>query len=102
MTKSELINRIAERFPALTTADAYASVDLILKQMTSFLVRGVRIEIRGFGSFSLNHQLPRVGRNPKTGEQVTIPAKYVPHFRAGKELLERVQPSMAMAKTAAR
>ena len=63
---------------------------MILDEMTEALVRGDRIEIRGFGSFSLNHRPPRVGRNPKSGEKVMVPEKRVPHFKAGKELRERV------------
>ncbi len=90
MTKSELIARLAERFPQLVAKDADLSVKMILDAMSDVLARGDRIEIRGFGSFSLNYRPPRIGRNPKTGEKVEVPAKYVPHFKAGKELRERV------------
>jgi len=90
MTKSELIARLAERFPQLVAKDADLSVKMILDAMSDVLSRGDRIEIRGFGSFSLNYRPPRIGRNPKTGEKVEVPAKYVPHFKAGKELRERV------------
>lgn len=94
MTKSELIERLAERFPQLVAKDAELSVKVILDAMAEALVSGSRIEIRGFGSFSLNYRPPRLGRNPKTGEKVEVPAKYVPHFKAGKELRERVDLSV--------
>ena len=90
MTKSELIARLAERFPQLVAKDADYAVKMILDAMTESLARGDRIEIRGFGSFALNYRPPRVGRNPKSGEKVSVPEKYVPHFKAGKELRERV------------
>jgi len=90
MTKSELIARLAERFPQLVAKDADLSVKMILDAMSEALAQGGRIEIRGFGSFSLNYRPPRIGRNPKTGAKVEVPAKYVPHFKAGKELRERV------------
>jgi len=90
MTKSELIARLAERFPQLVAKDAELSVKMVLDAMSEALARNDRIEIRGFGSFSLNYRPPRTGRNPKTGEKVQVPAKYVPHFKAGKELRERV------------
>jgi integration host factor subunit beta len=90
MTKSELITRLAERFPQLVVKDADMAVKMILDALSEALAKGDRIEIRGFGSFSLNYRPPRVGRNPKTGERVEVPAKYVPHFKAGKELRERV------------
>jgi len=90
MTRSELIVRLSERFPQLGAKDADAAVEAILNTMTNALLRGGRIEIRSFGSFSLNHRLARLGRNPKSGEQVHVPEKWVPHFKAGKELRERV------------
>ena len=90
MTKSELIARLAERFPQLVAKDAELAAKVILDAMTEALARGDRIEIRGFGSFSLNHRPPRVGRNPRSGERVDVPEKWVPHFKAGKELRERV------------
>ena len=94
MTKSELIARLAERFPQLVAKDADFAVKMILDAMTEALVRGDRIEIRGFGSFALNYRPPRVGRNPKSGEKVSVPAKWVPHFKAGKELRERVDQAI--------
>ena len=94
MTKSELIVRLAERFPQLVAKDADFAVKMILDAMTEALVRGDRIEIRGFGSFALNYRPPRIGRNPKSGEKVSVPSKWVPHFKAGKELRERVDQSI--------
>lgn len=90
MTKSELISRLAARFPQLVTKDAELSVKTIIDAMAESLSKGQRIEIRGFGSFDLNHRPPRIGRNPKSGEKVKVPEKYVPHFKAGKEMRERV------------
>lgn len=90
MTKSELIAKLAARYPQLVAKDAELAVKTILDAMAKNLAEGERIEIRGFGSFSLNYRPPRVGRNPKTGEKVNVPEKYVPHFKAGKELRERV------------
>ncbi len=94
MTKSELIARLAERFPQLVAKDADFAVKMILDAMSDALVRGDRIEIRGFGSFALNYRPPRVGRNPKSGDKVSVPAKWVPHFKAGKELRERVDQAV--------
>ena len=93
MTKSELIVRLAARFPQLVAKDADYAVKTILDSMTSALAQGDRIEIRGFGSFALNYRPPRVGRNPKSGARVQVPEKQVPHFKAGKELRERVDRS---------
>ena len=90
MTKSDLIVRLAERFPQLVAKDADFAVKMILDAMSEALAKGDRIEIRGFGSFSLNYRPPRVGRNPKSGDKVSVPEKWVPHFKAGKELRERV------------
>ena len=94
MTKSELIARLAARFPQLVVKDADYAVKMILDAMSEALVRGDRIEIRGFGSFALNYRPPRTGRNPKSGEKVGVPAKWVPHFKAGKELRERVDQAI--------
>ncbi len=90
MTTSELIERLSDRFPQLGAKDSDFAVKVILDEMAACLARGQRIEIRGFGSFGLNYRPPRVGRNPKSGEKVMVPEKYVPHFKAGKELRERV------------
>ena len=94
MTKSELIARLAERFPQLVAKDADFAVKMILDAMSDALVQGDRIEIRGFGSFALNYRPPRTGRNPKSGDRVSVPAKWVPHFKAGKELRERVDQAL--------
>ncbi len=93
MTKSELIALLADRFPQLALRDADFAVKTVLDAMTQSLANGQRIEIRGFGSFSLSSRASRVGRNPKSGEQVMVPAKYVPHFKPGKGLRERVDSS---------
>ena len=91
MTKSELIARLAERFGSqLVAKDAELAVKTILDEMADCLALGQRIEIRGFGSFDLNHRPARVGRNPKSGDKVEVPEKFIPHFKAGKELRERV------------
>jgi integration host factor subunit beta len=90
MTKSELIAKLAAHFPQLVASDAELAVKMILDAMAKSLAQGQRIEIRGFGSFGLNYRPPRTGRNPKSGEKVLVPAKHVPHFKAGKELRERV------------
>lgn len=90
MTKSELIDLLAARFPQLVAKDADYAVKMILDAMSEALAKGDRIEIRGFGSFALNYRPPRVGRNPKSGDKVQVPEKWVPHFKAGKELRERV------------
>ncbi len=93
MTKSELIDRIADKQSQLSYRDVELSVKALTDYMARALETGNRIEIRGFGSFSLHYRAPRVGRNPKTGESVSLAAKYVPHFKPGKELRERVNSS---------
>jgi integration host factor subunit beta len=90
LNKSELIYKLAARFPQLVAKDADFAVKMILDAMMAALERGDRTEIRGFGSFDLNYRQPRTGRNPKSGEKVKVAAKYVPHFKAGKDLRERV------------
>lgn len=90
MTKSELIDYLAGQQRHLSHADVELAVRTILEQMSRALAEGERIEIRGFGSFSLHFRPPRMGRNPKTGEAVALLGKYVPHFKPGKELRERV------------
>jgi integration host factor subunit beta len=95
MTKSELIAHLAARYPQLVAKDAEYAVKVILDALTLALVKGQRIEIRGFGSFGLNHRPARTGRNPKSGDKVTVPEKFVPHFKAGKELRERVDEEAA-------
>ena len=90
MTKSELIDRLAEIQQHLSHADVELGVKSIIEQMSASLATGERIEVRGFGSFSLHYRAPRMGRNPKTGEAVALPGKHVPHFKPGKSLRERV------------
>ena len=99
MTKSELMLRLAELVAAqkgtqLVAKDVEHSVKVLVDTMTRSLAKGQRIEIRGFGSFDLNHRPARVGRNPKTGDKVAGPEKYVPHFKPGKELRERVDQAL--------
>ncbi|MCP3700980.1 MAG: integration host factor subunit beta [Aliivibrio sp.] len=95
MTKSELIERIAEKQPQLPIKEIELAVKVMLEQMSCSLSGGDRIEIRGFGSFCLHYRAPRKGRNPKTGESVDLTGKYVPHFKPGKQLRERVDQSAA-------
>jgi integration host factor subunit beta len=90
MTRSDLVEELAARLSQLTQRDAEFAVKAILDAMNDALVRGHRIEIRGFGSFSVNHRPPRMGRNPRSGESVAIPEKRVPHFKPGKALREAV------------
>lgn len=90
MNRSDLIAHLAELHPQLFAKDAEHVVKIILDALSDRLSKGGRIEIRGFGSFGLNYRPPRQGRNPKTGDKVKVPAKFVPHFKAGKELRERV------------
>jgi integration host factor subunit beta len=93
MTKSELIEKMADRLGELSAKDVELAIKEILEMMAQSLSKGERIEIRGFGSFSLHFRAPRVGRNPKTGDAVELNGKYVPHFKPGKELRERVNLS---------
>ena len=101
MTKSELIDVIAKEQGHLAYRDIELAVKCILEQMSQALASGERIEIRGFGSFSLHFRPPRQGRNPKTGESVALAGKYVPHFKPGKELRERVNAGHQTAEEAA-
>ncbi|GLX86520.1 integration host factor subunit beta [Thalassotalea loyana] len=94
MTKSELIERLTDSLTHLSPKEVESSIKEILEMMAQTLSKGERIEIRGFGSFSLHYRAPRVGRNPKTGESVELTGKYVPHFKPGKELRERVNASL--------
>ncbi|MAI40855.1 MAG: integration host factor subunit beta [Gammaproteobacteria bacterium] len=95
MTKSELIEKIAAVQNQLSSKDVELAVKTMLDHMSDALAEGERIEIRGFGSFSLNYRAARIGRNPKTGEEVNLVGKYVPHFKPGKELRERVNLGLA-------
>jgi len=94
MTKSELIEILAQKQTQLAYKDVELAVKTMLEHMGIMLSSGERIEIRGFGSFSLHYRPPRTGRNPKTGTSVELAAKYVPHFKPGKEMRERVNESM--------
>lgn len=95
MTKSELIELLANQQTQLSAKEVEIAIKEILEQMAQTLEQGDRIEIRGFGSFSLHYRAPRQGRNPKTGETVELEGKYVPHFKPGKELRDRVNASIA-------
>lgn len=90
MTKSELIERLASKHTHLPFKVLEDAVKEMLEHMATTLANGERIEIRGFGSFSLHYRAPRLGRNPKTGDKVDLESKYVPHFKPGKELRDRV------------
>ncbi|MRI34483.1 integration host factor subunit beta [Endozoicomonas sp. OPT23] len=94
MTRSELIEFLAARQEQLPIKDVELAIKSILEQMSQSLAMGDRVEIRGFGSFSLHYRAPRIGRNPKTGESVSLSGKYVPHFKPGKEMRDRVNKSM--------
>ena len=91
MTRSELIAQVASRHPDLSAADVETAVRNILDQMAGALASGGRIEVRGFGSFSVHHRPARRGRNPKTGESVSLAGKHMPHFKPGRRLRERVE-----------
>ena len=101
MTKSELIEILAQKQTQLAYKDVELAVKNMLEHMATTLANGERIEIRGFGSFSLHYRPPRVGRNPKTGDSVELTAKYVPHFKPGKEMRERVNESMTRVEISA-
>ena len=99
MTRSELIELMASQQNQLTTKDVELAVKLMIDHMAESLASGERIEIRGFGSFSLHYREPRKGRNPKTGDAVELEAKHVPHFKPGKELRDRVNLSLQAEQT---
>ena len=101
MTRSDLVEALAERFGQLTHRDAEFAVKALLEAMSDALARGHRIELRGFGSFTISHRPPRMGRNPRSGESVAIPEKRVSHFKPGKALREAVdERTQAMKKQA--
>lgn len=95
MTRAELIQQLASSYPQLTAKDIELTVRTILDEMARTMARGGRVEVRGFGSFGINYRPPRKGRNPKNGVAVPVPAKYVPHFKAGKELRNRVDAGIS-------
>jgi integration host factor subunit beta len=100
MTKSELIELLTKQQPHLEGQDVELAINAVLRHMTEALAAGARVEIRGFGSFSLRFRSPRIGRNPRTGEPVSLEGKYVPYFRPGKEMRDRVSASaLATAST---
>lgn len=90
MTKSELVQRMAQLHPDLHASDMEKVVNTIFDTITEALAEDGRIELRGFGSFSVRKRAPRKGRNPRTGTSVSVPAKRVPYFKTGKELRDRV------------
>ena len=92
MTKSDLIRQLAEANPHLYQRDIERIVSTVFEEVTEALVRGDRVELRGFGAFSVRRRSSRVGRNPRTGEEVRVPDKAVPYFKTGKELRERLNP----------
>jgi len=94
MTKSELVEIVASKQPQLSIKDVELAIKTIIEYMSQTLSEGQRIEIRGFGSFCLHYRAPRVGRNPKTGESVHLPEKFVPHFKPGKELRDEVNDGL--------
>ena len=94
MRKSELIENLIDRFENLPVKTVEQSVKVLIDHMSDALAAGDRIEIRGFGSFCLHYRAPRTGRNPKTGDSVELDAKYVPHFKPGKELRDKVNASL--------
>lgn len=96
MTKSELIELLARKQKHLPAKDVELAVKHLLELMSNALASGERIEIRGFGSFSLHFRPPRLGRNPKTGEAVALAGKYVPHFKPGKDLRDRVNENRTL------
>ncbi len=101
MTKSELIEQLAAEQGHLAYKDVELAVRCVLEQMSNALAAGERIEIRGFGSFSLHYRPPRMGRNPKTGDSVALAGKHVPHFKPGKELRDRVNLAFIAQEAAA-
>lgn len=92
MNRSELVEELAAKFDQLSQRDAEQAVKTILDAVSDALARGHRVEIRGFGSFSVSHRAARIGRNPRSGAAVEIPEKKVPHFKPGKTLREAVAP----------
>lgn len=98
MTKSELIEKLANTYTQISYRDVEYAVKSTLEYLTNSMAIGRRIEIRGFGSFSLRYRAPRTGRNPKTGDAVNLSGKHVPHFKPGKEMRDRVNQSLTDGK----
>ena len=101
MNRSELIERVAAKHVRLPPRDVEQAVKMMIEHLSVALADGSRVEIRGFGSFSLHYRAPRIGRNPKTGEAVALAGKYVPHFKPGKGLRERVDATFQRELAAA-
>ena len=95
MNRSDLVQEMAARFDQISQGDAEMAVTTILEAMSNAIARGHRIEIRGFGAFSINRQAPRIGRNPRNGDSVSVPERRVVHFKPGKELREKVNAAHA-------
>jgi len=93
MLRSELIDKLHDENPHLTRNDMERVVAVVLETVTQTLERGARVELRGFGAFSVRHRKARAGRNPRTGEDVFVPEKHVPFFRTGKDLRESIDAS---------
>lgn len=98
MTKAELIEKLTAAQRHLAVADLEMAVKLMLAEISAVLAGGGRIEVRGFGSFSIHYRPPRMGRNPRTGEPVSLPGKHAPHFKPGKVLRERVNSGGAASR----
>jgi integration host factor subunit beta len=93
MLRSELIDKLHDENPHLTRRDMERVVAVVLESITQTLERGARVELRGFGAFSVRHRQARAGRNPRTGDPVSVPEKHVPFFRTGKDLREKIDES---------
>lgn len=90
MTKSELMTKLGEHFPDLSSREVEKALDVLFSEISTALAKGNRVELRGFGAFSVRFRQKRIGRNPRTGEKVAIEEKYVPFFKAGKGLRDRL------------
>lgn len=97
MIKSELVQKLADQNPHLYHRDVEAIVNAILDEISDAMVRGDRVELRGFGAFSVKYRPARVGRNPRTGAKVEVEEKYTPFFKTGKEMRERMNPNHPQA-----
>src|SRR5512137_1754102 len=97
MTKRELIDEVA-RAAHLTTEVSETVVTTVFERITAALVKGERVEVRGFGTFAIRHRAPRMGRNPKTGAPVSVPAQKIPFFKMGKELRAKLNPELGLGR----
>ena len=98
MIKSELIQKVAAANPHLFHRDVERIINIVLDEITGALARGDRVELRGFGAFTVKHRAPRIGRNPRTGASVAVSEKYVPFFKTGKDLRERLNKAAAAGR----